>query len=153
MSTTSSSSKQTASGPVIDSGESNRKRPLACVLCQQRKIRCNRRSPCANCIQTGVQCVPASLAPRRRRFAERDLLQRLRYYEDVLRENNIAFEAMHTSVAIRDKALPSKDNRRSESVDDPHTEMSDEEVQTRPVYGDKMLPFQARHDFGLLIYL
>jgi Fungal Zn(2)-Cys(6) binuclear cluster domain len=42
---------------------------LACVLCQRRKVKCERKFPCANCVRAGAQCVPAT-APteRRRRF-------------------------------------------------------------------------------------
>jgi len=71
-------------------------RVLACVLCQQRKVKCDRKFPCANCIKSRTQCVPATLATRRRRrkFPERELLERLRKYEDLLRQNNIKFEPL-----------------------------------------------------------
>ncbi|KAJ5601109.1 hypothetical protein N7510_010643 [Penicillium lagena] len=46
-------------------------RVLACVFCQQRKMR------------------------RKRRFPERELLNRLRKYEDLLRLNNVKFDPLH----------------------------------------------------------
>lgn len=72
-------------------------RVLACVLCQQRKVKCDRQFPCARCIKSRAQCVPATLTParRKRRFPERELLDRLRRYEDLLRQHNINFEALH----------------------------------------------------------
>lgn len=73
-------------------------RILSCMLCQQRKVKCDRKFPCANCVKSRAQCVPASLAgprQRRRRFPERELLERLRKYEDLLRQNNIKFEPLH----------------------------------------------------------
>ncbi|KAL4933005.1 Zn(II)2Cys6 transcription factor [Aspergillus undulatus] len=72
-------------------------RVLSCVLCQQRKVRCDRSFPCANCLKAKAQCVPAGLLPRRRkrRFPERELLDRLRQYENLLRQNNINFESLH----------------------------------------------------------
>lgn len=72
-------------------------RVLACVSCQQRKIKCDRHFPCAHCLRAGISCVPASLVPRqrRRRFPERALLQRLRHYEDLLRQNNVEFQPLH----------------------------------------------------------
>lgn len=75
------------------------RRVLACVLCQQRKVKCDRQFPCNNCRRTGSQCVPAGQNPRerRRRFAERDLLNRLRNYEDLLRQNNVEFDPLHPS--------------------------------------------------------
>ncbi|KAK7931134.1 C6 transcription factor [Apiospora marii] len=71
-------------------------RVLACVLCQQRKVKCDRKFPCSGCVKHGIQCVPATQTRRRRRrFPERDLLARLRYYEDLLRQNKIKFDPLH----------------------------------------------------------
>ena len=68
-------------------------RVLACVLCQQRKVKCDRKFPCNNCIKTKVQCVPAQQMPRRRkRPTERELTEKLRQYEDLLMRNNIIVE-------------------------------------------------------------
>lgn len=75
-------------------------RVLSCVLCQQRKVKCDRKFPCANCVKHQAQCVPATQGrPRRRRFPERELLERLRRYEDLLRKNNIRFEPLHKDAA------------------------------------------------------
>ena len=92
-------------------------RILACVLCQQRKVKCDRKFPCAHCVRNGVQCVPATAAPRqrRRRFAERELLERLRYYESLLRQNNVEFKPVHSSVA--GKASHTADTRTPQSQD------------------------------------
>ncbi|KAK6502402.1 hypothetical protein TWF506_002983 [Arthrobotrys conoides] len=72
-------------------------RVLSCVLCQQRKVKCDRKFPCSHCRRTGAQCVPAGLVQRqrRRRFPERELLDRVRYYESLLRQHNIRFEPLH----------------------------------------------------------
>ncbi|TVY84831.1 Aurofusarin cluster transcription factor aurR2 [Lachnellula suecica] len=72
-------------------------RVLACLLCQQRKVKCDRKYPCFNCIKSRAQCVPATQLSRqrKRRFPERELLERLRKYEDLLRQNNIKFEPLH----------------------------------------------------------
>ena len=69
-------------------------RVLACTLCSQRKVKCDRTFPCANCVKAGVQCIPAALIPRqrKRRFPERELIDRLQRYEDLLSQNNINFE-------------------------------------------------------------
>jgi hypothetical protein len=71
-------------------------RVLACLLCQQRKVKCDRRFPCANCVKHDARCVPATQPRRRkRRFPERELLDRVRRYEDLLRMNGVRFEPMH----------------------------------------------------------
>ncbi|KAJ6015692.1 hypothetical protein N7540_010283 [Penicillium herquei] len=73
-----------------------RSRVLACVNCQQRKIKCDRKSPCANCLKQRMQCVPATQSrTRKRRFPERELLGRLRRYEELLRQNKIKFDPLH----------------------------------------------------------
>jgi hypothetical protein len=89
--------------PKSASQISKPQRVLACVRCQQRKIKCDRKFPCSNCSTSGLQCVPATLTqrgPRRRRFPERELLDRLRKYEDLLRQNHIEFEPLHKDPAI-----------------------------------------------------
>ncbi len=79
------------------------------MLCQQRKVRCNRKFPCANCTRVGVTCVPATLAPRRPRrklVSDRELLDRVRKYEDLLRQNNVKFEPFRRDPA-RESVSPS----------------------------------------------
>ncbi|KAJ0107620.1 hypothetical protein J7T55_007811 [Diaporthe amygdali] len=71
-------------------------RVLACVCCSQRKIKCDRVFPCANCVRAGMECVRAAQqAHRRRRFPERELLGRIRYYESLLRQNGFSFHPLH----------------------------------------------------------
>ncbi|KAK0610961.1 hypothetical protein B0T14DRAFT_529379 [Immersiella caudata] len=72
-------------------------RVLACVLCQQRKVKCDRVFPCSGCVKSDVQCVPGSMIARqrKRRFPERELLNRIRNYEALLIENNVKFDPLH----------------------------------------------------------
>ncbi|KAI9687577.1 MAG: hypothetical protein M1822_002187 [Bathelium mastoideum] len=94
-------------------------RVLACVLCQQRKVRCDRNFPCSNCTKSNAPCVPAASTPRqrRRRFTERELLERLRKYEDLLRQNGIKFDPLHKD-ATGGERPPHVDGRES-SADEP----------------------------------
>ncbi|TIC97869.1 Transcription factor vrtR1 [Colletotrichum higginsianum] len=59
---------------------------LACVFCHQRKIKCDRKSPCANCIKSDQPCVPSTRAPpgAGRRRVVKDLLDRLHQCESLL---------------------------------------------------------------------
>lgn len=93
-------------------------RVLACVLCQQRKVKCDRQFPCANCVKARAECVPSTLAQRKRkrRFGDRELLEHLRKYEDLLRQNNIPFEPLHKSWAPRQE--PSQTENTGNSDDD-----------------------------------
>ena len=99
-------------------------RVLACVLCQQRKIKCDRSFPCANCRKSHAQCVPAATLPprrRRRRLPERELLDRLRRYEGLLRQNNIDFEPLHVDPSAIEKQSPNLDGGAEyDSPEDEH---------------------------------
>jgi hypothetical protein len=65
----------------------------SCVLCQQRKVKCDKQKPsCGNCIKARAECVPsAPTVPRRRKrkIAETDLVGRLRKYELLLKTHGI----------------------------------------------------------------
>ncbi|PCG93965.1 Transcription factor [Penicillium occitanis (nom. inval.)] len=91
------------SAPSLFSPPLMQKRILACVRCQQRKIKCERKFPCAQCNAAREQCVPATRSRnvrRKRRFPERELLERIRMYEDLLRQNNISFEPLHRDQVV-----------------------------------------------------
>lgn len=67
----------------------------SCVLCQQRKVRCDKQKPCANCVKAQVDCrVVPPQPPRRRRKKphERDLIERLKKYENLLAQHGVNFE-------------------------------------------------------------
>ncbi|KAK4248227.1 hypothetical protein C7999DRAFT_31281 [Corynascus novoguineensis] len=85
-------------------------RVLACVLCKQRRVKCSRSFPCTNCIRAGVQCTQPAVHKRRRRFAERGLLERLQHYEYLLQQNNIKFEPLHGSPSASAAATPHDDH-------------------------------------------
>jgi len=97
------------------------RRLLACVLCQQRKVKCDHKYPCATCVKARVQCVPANQVSRRRkrRFPERELLERLRKYEDLLSQYNIKFEPLHpNSHLAAEKESPTSNVEGSYHSDD-----------------------------------
>ncbi|OHE93826.1 hypothetical protein CORC01_10847 [Colletotrichum orchidophilum] len=116
------------SAPVLSSSKADTaprakpQRVLACVLCQQRKIKCDRKFPCAHCTKHQLHCVPATQTrPRRRRFPERELLDRLRKYEGLLRQNKVEFEPLHGDLGTRygksvDDSGGSDDEHRSEGT-------------------------------------
>ena len=87
--------------PVVASGVSANpsNKVLPCVLCSQRKVKCDRQTPCSNCVKSRMACVPAAQVkkPRKRRFAERQLLDRLKSYEELLKQHGIAFPEPGTS--------------------------------------------------------
>lgn len=67
-------------------------RAHACVLCQQRKVKCSRETPCSGCIKSRAECIYRDPAPprrRKRRNPEDVLLDRLKRYEELLQNAGI----------------------------------------------------------------
>lgn len=99
-------------------------RLLSCLLCSQRKIKCDKKTPCTNCTKARRECISAaSLPPRRRkkRFAEAELLARLRYYEELLRKKGVNIDDLNEKIdglAIAEGANSSQPSApRPQSVD------------------------------------
>jgi hypothetical protein len=89
-------------------------RGTSCVLCQQRKVRCDKNKPCANCVKAKVECrVVPPQPPRRRkkRLQERDLVDRLKKYESLLTEHGVKFESIG-------QELRAPENNHPEDVED-----------------------------------
>ncbi len=88
--------------------------------------------------------MPATLAPhrRRRRFPERELLGRLRKYEDLLRQNNVKFEPLHQDPAGEEE---SPDAEGSKDLDDAHPEAvaADSPSPSRTVKSEKV--YEAKY--------
>ena len=64
----------------------------SCLLCQQRKVKCDRQKPCSNCIKAQAKCVPSTPSlPRRRKrkLTEIDLAAKLRKYEHLLKIHGV----------------------------------------------------------------
>ncbi|KAJ5999041.1 hypothetical protein N7451_006851 [Penicillium sp. IBT 35674x] len=47
-------------------------KPYSCVVCHNRKVKCDRKEPCSNCAKANVECLYRSPPPPRRRKRERD---------------------------------------------------------------------------------
>lgn len=92
MDTTVSSPEQTANAdhtPADITGGSGgpKLNPRSCVTCRRRKVRCDKREPCSNCVKANNECVfpPPGRAPRKpRRPHDAELLKRLRRLESVV---------------------------------------------------------------------
>lgn len=77
--------------PIVNSvarAQPSTPRPLTCVLCAQRKVKCDKLHPCNNCVKAGVECVPTIPNPSRKRKRKvdgvEDLLARCKRYETLL---------------------------------------------------------------------
>ncbi|OBT72758.1 hypothetical protein VF21_08996 [Pseudogymnoascus sp. 05NY08] len=80
--------------------QSTASKPLkvfSCVLCAQRKVKCDRKQPCSNCTKSGVNCTPGAPPKprsRRRRVIETDVAARLQRYEELLRRHGIKLDEL-----------------------------------------------------------
>ncbi|KEY68898.1 hypothetical protein S7711_03829 [Stachybotrys chartarum IBT 7711] len=64
---------------------------LACVVCQQRKKKCDRQTPCSVCTKLNTPCIPSIPAPpRKRRHPTKEILDRLERCEALLRQISYA---------------------------------------------------------------
>jgi len=81
-------SSQSPSVPSTFNTQTLRER--SCVLCKQRKVKCDRKDPCFNCSKAHVECTFRAPAPPRRRKkkdAEVNLVARLKQYEELLKDH------------------------------------------------------------------
>jgi hypothetical protein len=74
----------------------------SCILCKERKIKCDRSTPCASCIKSAVSCIyKAPAPPRRRKRTGSDAgekqsepgKRKIQKYEELLRRNGIDVDA------------------------------------------------------------
>lgn len=103
--------------------------PRSCVTCRRRKVRCNKKNPCANCIRAGIECIfPApGRAPRKsRKPPDAELLARLRRLEGVVHslgahvdDNGLVSPAVTGSADIRARF------GEAQSGDSPSSDRSD----------------------------
>lgn len=68
----------------------------SCIVCQQRRVRCDLQKPCANCVRAQLECKVAPLQPpkKRRKNRERELLERLKEYESLMTRNGVSFDSV-----------------------------------------------------------
>ncbi len=92
----------------------------SCVLCQQRKVRCDKNKPCANCVKANVECrVVPPQPPRRRKKKphERELVERLKKYESLLSQHGVTFEPIANDFKAPDaSAIDEVDELRHDLV-------------------------------------
>ncbi|KAM3452643.1 hypothetical protein MY3296_004381 [Beauveria thailandica] len=115
-------------------------RVLACVLCQHRKIKCDRSTPCSNCLKAGVTCTPSTPAPaRKRRRPNQDLQERLARCEELLKQYATAGSPPSTTSNPNPPPLPAPSattpsSSRKEAVDTPSSATTDSQALPQPRY-------------------
>jgi hypothetical protein len=78
--------------------------PFACVRCSERKVKCDKQSPCTTCVRHKIQCIYRTPKPSRRRrarYKETLIDERLKHYEALLQENGIDMHQMDSVSEIK----------------------------------------------------
>ncbi len=116
---------------AVPPSESRPPRILSCTLCAQRRVKCDKKQPCGNCIKAGVECissVPSRSRRRRRRAADStvdDLLARCKRYERLLLSYGATKDLLDnddddTSRTVRNSDLTPPSVAESTSSSSPH---------------------------------
>jgi hypothetical protein len=105
-------------GASTDAGSTPKiTRGHSCVLCFQRKVKCDGQRPCSTCIKVRAECVTkAPSLPRRRRaqISKGDLLARLRRCEELLESHGVKVEdEAETQRPVDEQMVHSPDDSRS----------------------------------------
>lgn len=83
---------------------------FACIVCTQKKIKCDKQEPCSACKKAGTECVFRTPAPprrRKRKLPEADLHARLQRYEEALKGLGVDIETIDG-----DSINPGNNNRQ-----------------------------------------
>jgi len=94
--------------------------------------------------------VPATLTlrgRRRRRFPERELLERLRKYEDLLRQNNIKFEPLHKHPAGEKESPNTQGGDESDDDEQPEAVGADWSSPSTTVKSERV--YEAKYALAL----
>lgn len=143
----SSSKSQAPSIPAPSTGltaatSASAKNP-SCLQCRKRKIKCDRKFPCSNCVRSNAECVFRDSIPSRhhKRRAEFALLSRLKHYESLLRQHGIDPGVHNDSIITSIDATSAEVQHQMSALDvsdaetRPHSVHKDSEATTRPLKG------------------
>ncbi|KAH9212819.1 fungal-specific transcription factor domain-containing protein [Leptodontidium sp. 2 PMI_412] len=104
----------------------------SCIHCRRRKVRCDKQSPCSNCVRFGNQCelAPRKRAPRKPRKPaegndytgrELELIKRLNSLEGIVKELSGHVETNNTSDIKSPNSVQGGDGIRFGTVGRSHT--------------------------------
>jgi hypothetical protein len=99
-------------------------RTFSCAQCYQSKRKCDKSVPCSHCSSRGIDCLPSTLEtterPRKRRFPEAELLDRIAKYESALLSYGADLEAISGDAASRSRhqSLPPSPATTSTALED-----------------------------------
>ncbi|KAI0023879.1 fungal-specific transcription factor domain-containing protein [Xylariomycetidae sp. FL0641] len=94
-------------------------KPLSCTSCRARKLRCDRRTPCGNCVRSRSECIlpTRKRIQRPRQTKNSELLQRLNRLESLVGQVGLAkLEAQGAASGKNQISLPSDEPANEPNV-------------------------------------
>jgi len=76
---------------------------ISCIVCRQRKVKCDKQQRCSNCAKAGIECIYSVPARPRRRIgngrspedvSREELIQRVRRYEALFKKYGPQIDAI-----------------------------------------------------------
>jgi hypothetical protein len=96
--------KGSRNGPSSGGGPTLNSR--SCVTCRRRKVKCDKESPCSNCVRNRIECIfpgPGRAPRKSRKPPDAELLERLRRLEGVVTSLNAQVEGHEQEAAERER--------------------------------------------------
>ena len=112
---------------------------LSCVACRQKKIKCNRETPCQYCAKAGIQCAPQTRARGTRRVrkpTDKSVVDRLKQLEGIVSKLE---SGQGSQTHSEGNGLPAQNSLLRLSIVDGLERKSSEHEQQTPHYGDGRL--------------
>lgn len=88
---------------------------ISCLVCRQRKVKCDKQQRCSNCVKAGIECVYVIPARPRRRIgngrapedaSREELILRVRRYETLFRKHGLQFDAPRDELTKKNNPNP-----------------------------------------------
>ena len=114
----------------------------SCLICRQRKVKCDRNTPCSNCDKAGKQCsfVPPVRGKRKRTKSPKEGLHaKLKRYEELLKSCGVSFEQCECGINTESD---------SETASQPDVEMNEDALPPSKDRGD---PYGLKEPRAVLI--
>jgi len=86
---------------------------LSCEACNERKVRCDKQSPCSTCVATGVDCIPIH---RKRLARGRHVKEREKSFSAENKDLQERLARLEDLVSSRDAANPASSGTASRST-------------------------------------
>ncbi len=93
---------------------------FSCLTCRQRKIKCDRRNPCSNCVKAAKQCsfvLPGRGRQRSKKAPKEGLHAKLRRYEEILKSYGAKIDPSGNSNTSDVESVSEPDVEMAEDVD------------------------------------